>query len=247
MHDVAEMLRRSVRALDDAQAASTAATDRMVADLNAVVRAFNLDLRTGGVPADRPQFVSRAVEIVKATAAEIRRITETYDGVLTRDGAQLAGRGYAGAPVAPGDRFSPEAARRDAERLRAALADPDAKDVLLDDATTTLQALDAQVRSGHPLTAEQQRYITDFANIAGTDALVALRPGRHRRRPAGADRAEAACGRRRWARCQSELGGTADVGALPACCAPHRRPLVRVDDPGRRGPGAQLEALPVRG
>ena len=124
MHDVAEMLRRSVRALDDAQAASRAVTDRMVGDLNAVASAFTLNMRTGGLQSDRPQFVSRAVEIVKAAAAEIRRITETYDGVLTRDGAQLAGRGYAGAPVAPGDRFSPEAARRDAERLRAALADP---------------------------------------------------------------------------------------------------------------------------
>ncbi|HEX5811533.1 MAG TPA: hypothetical protein VFY38_05505 [Pseudonocardia sp.] len=246
MHDVAEMLRRSVRALDDAQAASTAATDRMVADLNAVVRAFNLDLRTGGVPADRLQFVSRAVEIVKAAAADIRRITETYDGVLTRDGAQLAGRGYAGAPVAPGDRFSPEAARRDAERLRAALADPDAKDVLLDDATTTLQALDAQVRSGHPLTAEQQRYITDFANIAGTDALVALPGLADTGVQQGADRAEAAVAGTLSALTNPELGGTADVGALPAVLRTLTDdPLSAVDDPGRRTDLVhQLEALP---
>ncbi len=246
MHDVAEMLRRSVRALDDAQAASRAVTDRMVGDLNAVAGAFTLDLRTGGLQSDRPQFVSRAVEIVKAAAAEIRRITETYDGVLTRDGAQLAGRGYAGAPVAPGDRFSPEAARRDAERLRAALADPDAKDVLLDDATTTLQALDAQVRSGHPLTAEQQRYITDFANIAGTDALVALPGLADTGVQQGADRAEAAVAGTLSALTNPELGGTADVGALPAVLRTLTDdPLSAVDDPGRRTDLVhQLEALP---
>ena len=203
-------------------------------------------MRTGGVQSDRPQFVSRAVEIVKAAAAEIRRITETYDGVLTRDGAQLAGRGYAGAPVAPGDRFSPEAARRDAERLRAALADPDAKDVLLDDATTTLQALDAQVRAGHPLTAEQQRYITDFANIAGTDALVALPGLADTGVQQGADRAEAAVAGTLSALTNPELGGTADVGALPAVLRTLTDdPLSAVDDPGRRTDLVhQLEALP---
>ena len=246
MHDVAEMLRRSVRALDDAQAASRAVTDRMVGDLNAVASAFTLNMRTGGLQSDRPQFVSRAVEIVKAAAAEIRRITETYDGVLTRDGAQLAGRGYAGAPVAPGDRFSPDAARRDAERLRAALADPDAKDVLLDDATTTLQALDAQVRAGHPLTAEQQRYITDFANIAGTDALVALPGLADTGVQQGADRAEAAVAGTLSALTNPELGGTADVGALPAVLRTLTDdPLSAVDDPGRRTDLVhQLEALP---
>ena len=203
-------------------------------------------MRTGGLQSDRPQFVSRAVEIVKAAAAEIRRITETYDGVLTRDGAQLAGRGYAGAPVAPGDRFSPDAARRDAERLRAALADPDAKDVLLDDATTTLQALDAQVRAGHPLTAEQQRYITDFANIAGTDALVALPGLADTGVQQGADRAEAAVAGTLSALTNPELGGTADVAALPAVLRTLTDdPLSAVDDPGRRTDLVhQLEALP---
>ena len=250
MHDVAEMLRRSVRALDDAQAASTAVTDRMVVDLNAVASAFTLNMRTGGLQSDRPQFVSRAVEIVKAAAAEIRRITETYDGVLTRDGAQLAGRGYAGAPVAPGDRFSPDAARRDAERLRAALADPDAKDVLLDDATTTLQALDAQVRAGHPLTAEQQRYITEFANIAGTDALVALPGLADTGVQQGADRAEAA------------VAGTLERADQPrarrhrgrrraprGAAHPHRRPPVRRGRPRTpHGPGPPARGpAPVRG
>jgi hypothetical protein len=246
MHDVAEMLRRSVRALDDAQAASRAVTDRMVGDLNAVASAFTLNLRTGGLQSDRPQFVSRAVEIVKAAAAEIRRITETYDGVLTRDGAQLAGRGYAGAPAAPGDRFSSDAARRDAERLRAALADPDAKDVLLDDATTTLQALDAQVRAGHPLTAEQQRYITDFADIAGTDALLALPGLADTGVQQGADRAEAAVAGTLSALTNPELGGTADVAALPAVLRTLTDdPLSAVDDPGRRTDLVhQLEALP---
>ena len=218
----------------------------MVVDLNAVASAFTLNMRTGGLQSDRPQFVSRAVEIVKAAAAEIRRITETYDGVLTRDGAQLAGRGYAGAPVAPGDRFSPDAARRDAERLRAALADPDAKDVLLDDATTTLQALDAQVRAGHPLTAEQQRYITDFANIAGTDALVALPGLADTGVQQGADRAEAAVAGTLSALTNPELGGTADVAALPAVLRTLTDdPLSAVDDPGRRTDLVhQLEALP---
>ena len=118
---------------------------------------------------------------MKAAAADIQRITETYDGVLGKDASALAGRGFTGAPAAA-DRFGSAAARRDAELLRAALADPDAKDVLLDDATKTLQAIDAQVSAGHPLTAEQQRYITDFAEHRGHGrADRAPRPGRHRR------------------------------------------------------------------
>ena len=52
MHDVAEALRRAVVALDDAQAASAAVTARMVVDINAVVAAYNMNLRTGGTPAD---------------------------------------------------------------------------------------------------------------------------------------------------------------------------------------------------
>ena len=151
MHDVAGTLRQAVVALDDAQAASTTVTDRMIADLNAVVRAYNLNLRTGGTPADKGAFVANAVQIVKAAAGEIRQITETYDGVLGKGAAQLADRGFVGAAT---DRFGSTAARRDAELLRAALTDPDAADVLLDEATSTLQALDAQVRAGQPLTAE---------------------------------------------------------------------------------------------
>ena len=116
MHDVAEALRRAVRALDDAQASSTTVTDRMVTDLNAVVRDYNLDLRTGGTPADKGAFVARAAQIVKAAAAEIERITATYDGVLGQGVAQLADRGYTGA--APADRDHRRPARRRAAAHR---------------------------------------------------------------------------------------------------------------------------------
>jgi hypothetical protein len=244
MHDVAETLRRAVRALDDAQAQSTTVTDRMVADLNAVVRDYNLNLRTGGTPADKGAFVNRAVQIVKAAAGEIERITSTYDGVLGQGAAGLADRGYTGAPAA--DRFGTAAARRDAELLRMALADPDAADVLLDDATKTLQAIDAQVRAGHPLTAEQQRYITEFANVAGTDALIAVPRLADVGVQAGADRAESAIAGALSALTNPELGGTADVNALPPVLRTLTDdPLSAVDDVGRREDLLnQLEALP---
>ncbi len=244
MHDVAEALRRAVVALDDAQAASATVTARMVVDINAVVAAYNMNLRTGGTPADQGAFVQRAAQIVKAAAGDIQRITETYDGVLGKDASALAARGFTGAAAA--DRFGSAAARRDAELLRAALADPDATDVLLDEATKSLQAIDAQVRAGQPLTAEQQRYITEFANIAGTDALTAIPRLADVGVQAGADRAEAAVAGTLSALTNPTLGGTADVAQLPAVLRTLTEdPLSAVDDPGRRGDLLQqLDALP---
>jgi hypothetical protein len=243
MHDVAAALRQAVGALDEAQAASTTVSDRMVADLNAVVASYNLNLRTGGTPADRGAFLDRAVQIVKTAAGDIRRITETYDGVLGKGAAQLADRGYTAAPA---DRFGSAAARRDAELLRTALADPDAADVLLDEATATVQALDAQVRAGQPLTAEQRRYLTEFADIAGTDTLLAISRQADVGVQAGADRAEAAVAGTLSALTNPELGGTADVAALPAVLRTLTDdPLSAVDDPGRRTDLLhQLDALP---
>ena len=244
MHDVAEALRRAVVALDDAQAASATVTARMVVDINAVVAAYNMNLRTGGTPADQGAFVQRASQIVKAAAGDIQRITETYDGVLGKDASALAARGFTGAAAA--DRFGSAAARRDAELLRAALADPDATDALLDEATKSLQAIDAQVRAGQPLTAEQQRYITEFANIAGTDALTAIPRLADVGVQAGADRAEAAVAGTLSALTNPTLGGTADVAQLPAVLRTLTEdPLSAVDDPGRRGDLLQqLDALP---
>lgn len=130
--------------------------------------------------------------------------------------------------------------------VRAALADPDATDVLLDEATKTPQAIDAQVQAGQPLTAEQRRYITEFANIAGTDALTAIPRLADFGVQAGADRAEAAVAGTLSALTNPTLGGTADVAQLPAVLRTLTEdPLSAVDDPGRRGDLLQqLDALP---
>ena len=103
-----------------------------------------------------------------------------------------------------------------------------------------MQAIDAQVQAGQPLTAEQQRYITEFANIAGTDALIAIPRLADIGVQAGADRAEAAVAGTLSALTNPTLGGTADVAQLPAVLRTLTEdPLSAVDDPGRRrGPPA---------
>jgi hypothetical protein len=216
MDDTAAFLKRAVTALDGAQAASTRVVDRMTLDLNGVAAAYGYDARAGiAGPADRPRYLERAVQIVTTAAGEVQRITEEYDRGLARDAADLAGRGYT-APLGPVDPLSPEAARRDGELLRAAVADPDAADVRADQATATLQGIATQVQSGQPLTPAQRSFVSAFADAAGADALAAIPGLADRGVQAGADRAEAALAGSLSALTNPDLGGTADVAALPA-------------------------------
>jgi len=135
---------------------------------------------------------------------------------------------------------------RDADLLRTALADPDAADVLLDEATRALQGIDAQLRAGQPRTAEQQRYVTEFADAAGVDALATVPGFADRGVQQGADRAGAALAGTLSALTNPALGGTADLAALPAVLRTLTDdPLAAADDPARRDELVPaLDALP---
>ena len=247
MYIVAGLLRRAVVALDDAQRDSTGVTNQMIIDLNSTAAAYTDFARTSPVvvPADRQAYLDRAVQIVNTAAGAIQRIIDTYDRMLSAGTAELAGRGFVEAPAGTGP-LGVDAARRDADLLRSALADPDASDVLLDEATRTAQGIDAQLRAGQPLTAEQQRYLTEFANAAGVDALAAIPGFADREVQQGADRAEAALAGTLSALTNPALGGTADPAALPAVLRTLTDdPLAAADDPARRAELIPaLDALP---
>jgi hypothetical protein len=108
MEDTASFLKRSVSALDDAQATSTRVLNRMTGELNALAAAWNRQVAADPTaPADRQQLIAQAATVVRGAAVEIQRAIDTYDSGLTRDASELARRGYppAAGPV-PGAMYA---------------------------------------------------------------------------------------------------------------------------------------------
>jgi hypothetical protein len=105
MEDTATFLKRSVTALDEAQASSTGVINRMVADLNALAarsaRFVAPDALTAAVA--RHQVLAQAADIVTAAAGDVQRVIDVYDRRLTGYAAELASRGYVPEePASPG-------------------------------------------------------------------------------------------------------------------------------------------------
>ena len=97
MEDTAAFLKRSVAALDEAQATSTGALTRMTSELNAMAARFNTQQAaapSANPAADRQQLLVQAAAVVRAAATTIQGAIDTYDRVLTRDAGELANRGY---------------------------------------------------------------------------------------------------------------------------------------------------------
>ena len=103
MEDTATFLKRSVSALDEAQASSTGVITRMVAQLNAVASnaAHLVAPDPAAAAAARHQALAQAAGIVSAAAGEVQRTIDVYDQGLARDAAELVGRGYVPAEPAP--------------------------------------------------------------------------------------------------------------------------------------------------
>ena len=97
MEHTAALLKQSVGALDQAQATSTTAVDRMAGQLDALVRSWSSALQASGgqfLPADRDRAIAAGVAIVQSAATQVQQAVDTYDGSLMRGAADLAGRGY---------------------------------------------------------------------------------------------------------------------------------------------------------
>jgi hypothetical protein len=101
MEDTAAFLKRSVGALDEAQASRTRAVNRMVAELNVLAsRATQIVAPDpAAAAAARGELLAQAARVVTAAAGEVQRTIDTYDRGLSRDAAELAARGYA--PATP--------------------------------------------------------------------------------------------------------------------------------------------------
>lgn len=103
MADTATFLKRSVTALDTAQATSTRVLGRMVADLDTLVARAGRETAPdpAAAAALRQQYLVQAAGVVTTAARDVQQTIDAYDHELTAYTGELHARGYAPPPTPP--------------------------------------------------------------------------------------------------------------------------------------------------